>query len=206
MLYSFAVLEGVEFIPPTFAPHITEPRWKLSFAGTRTDRGALSKGLSNETATYFVVEARNIHGLIIPHNENEAPHFYLLMEFDSSRCPTCAIGFERAFIQHEDRSITRLNFSWEVAGENENTCDTLVFRDYPTTCNGAQIPQLDERRVVLCRFCGMVCGSSTQPLFTRKVTSSKRTYTLTFEQVLVHVKSIHLYDANGRHDVLASRL
>ena len=144
MIYSFAILEGVEFTLPTFVPRITEPRWKLLFAGTRTDRGALSEGLLNETATYFVVKAINIHGLIIPHNENEAPHFYLLMELDSSRCPTCSIGFERAFIQHEDRSITRPNFSWEVAGENGNTCDTLVFKDYPTTCNGAQIPQLDE--------------------------------------------------------------
>jgi len=66
------------------------------------------------------------------------------MEHDSSRCPTCTIGFERAFIQHEDRSITRLNCSWEAARENENTCDTPFFRDYPTTCNGAQIPPLDE--------------------------------------------------------------
>jgi hypothetical protein len=57
MLYSFAILEGVEFVPPTFAPHVTEPHWKLPFAGTRTDRGALSEGLSNETATYFIVKS-----------------------------------------------------------------------------------------------------------------------------------------------------
>lgn len=73
------------------------------------------------------------------HNENEAPHFHLLMEFDSSRCPTCAIGIERAFIQHEDLSITRLNFSWE-AGEAENmgssTYGSVVFTNYPTKCNG----------------------------------------------------------------------
>jgi hypothetical protein len=147
MIYSFVILDGVGDTPPTFAPHITEPCWKLPFAGTRTDRGALSEGLSKETATYFVVKRRNIHGLVVPHNENEAPHFHLLMEFDSSRCPTCAIGIERAFIQHEDLSITRLNFSWE-AGKAENmgssTCGSLVFTDYPTKCNEARIPQLDE--------------------------------------------------------------
>jgi len=148
MIYSFeAILE--EDSSPTFAPHITEPRWKLPFSGTRTDRGALSKGLSNETATYFVVKARDIHALVVPHNENEAPHFHLLMAFDSSPWPKCAIGFERAFIQHEDLSITRLNFSREAAGgEAENmdssSCSSVVFRDYPTTCNGARIPLLDE--------------------------------------------------------------
>ena len=68
------------------------------------------------------------------------------MEFDSSRCQTCAIGFERAFIQHEDRSITRLNFSWAKRKESEmgSSPVSVVFRDYPTTCNGARVPQLDE--------------------------------------------------------------
>ena len=149
MIYSFVILDGVEDTPPTFAPHITEPHWRVPFAGTRTDLGGLSEGFSNETATYFVVKAENsIYGLIVPHNENEAPRFHLLMEFDSSRCPTCAIGFERAFIQHEDLSVTRLDFSWAAAGELEimssRTCSSVVFRDYPTTCNGTRIPQLDE--------------------------------------------------------------
>jgi len=70
------------------------------------------------------------------------------MEFDSLSCLTCAIGFERAFIQHDDISITRLDFSREAAGEGENmgssTCSPVVFRDYPTTCSAARIPQLDE--------------------------------------------------------------
>jgi len=148
MIYSFAILEGVGISSPTFAPHITEPRWKLPFSGTRANRGTLSKGLWNETATYFVVKARDIHELVVPHNENEAPHFHLLMEFDSSPCPRCAIGFERAFIQHEDLSITRLNFSREAAGEAENMgskdCSSVVFRDSPTTCTGTRIPKLDE--------------------------------------------------------------
>ena len=153
MIYSFVILEGVEVTPPTLVPQITEPRWKLPFTGTRTDRGALSEGFSNETATYFVVKARNIYGLIVPHDEHQAPEFRLLMELeelDSSDCPTCAIGFEKAFVQHMDRSITRLSFSWET-GEAEkigsppaSNCDIVISRDYPTTCNGARIPQLDE--------------------------------------------------------------
>jgi len=149
MIYSFVIHEGVDVAPPTFVqPQITDPLWKLPFAGMQTDRGALSEGLSNDTATYFVVKAKNIHELVVPHNENEAPHFHLLMEFDSSSCPTCAIGFERAFIQHEDLSIARLNFSREAADNGENmgssTRGSVVFREYPTTCNVTRIPQLDE--------------------------------------------------------------
>lgn len=149
MIYSFDILDGVDDTPPAFTRHITEPRWKLPFFGTRTDRGALSEGLSTETATHFVVKARNMHGLIVPHNENEAPHFILLMEFesDSFKCPTYAIGIERAFIQHEEPLITRLDFSWE-AGLAENmsssTCGSVAFTNYPTTCSGARIPKLDE--------------------------------------------------------------
>jgi hypothetical protein len=154
MIYSFVTLEGVEVTPPTFVPQITEPRWKLPFAGTRTDRGELSEGFSSETATCFVVKARDIHALSVPHNEHQAPEFRLLMELDSSSsssCPTCAIGFEKAFIQHMDRSITRLSFSWET-GEAEmigssppaSTYGKVISKNYPTTCNGARIPQLDE--------------------------------------------------------------
>jgi hypothetical protein len=98
MIYSFVSVGGVEVTAPTVAPHVTEPLWKLPFAGTRTDRGALSEGLSNEIATYFVVKAKNIHGLIVPHNRHQVPHFRQLMEFDSPKDPTCAIGFEKAFM------------------------------------------------------------------------------------------------------------
>jgi hypothetical protein len=153
MIYSFVTLEGVAVTPPTFVPQITEPRWKLPFTGTRTDRGALSEGFSNETATYFVVKAKNIHALIVPHNEHQAPEFRLLMELeelDSSDCPTCAIGFEKAFIQHMDRSITRLSFSWEtgpaerIGSAPASTCGMVISRDYPTVWHGARIPRLDE--------------------------------------------------------------
>jgi len=106
MIYSFVIREGVDVAQPTFVPQITELLWKLPFAGTQTDHGGLSEGLSNDTTTCFVVKARNIHGLIVPHNENEAPHCHLSMEFDSSSCPTCAIRFEPAFIQHEDINYT----------------------------------------------------------------------------------------------------
>ncbi|KIM39062.1 hypothetical protein M413DRAFT_235340 [Hebeloma cylindrosporum] len=139
LIYSFVIAGRVEVAAPVVVPHVTEPLWKLPFPGTRTDRGALSQGLINETAMYFVVKAKNMHGLIIPHNENESPRFHPLMEFDSSRCPTCAIGLEKAFIQHEDSSISRLSMSWEKGEPG-----SVVFNDYPTTCNGARIPHFDE--------------------------------------------------------------
>lgn len=122
MIYNFVILEGVEVTPPPFVPQVTEPRWKLPFARTRRDRGGLSGAFSNETATYFVVKAGNtIHGLIVPHNEHQAPEFCLLLEFeefDSWVCPTSTVGFEKAVIQYVDRSATRLSFSWET-GEAE---------------------------------------------------------------------------------------
>jgi len=142
MIYSFIIPEGTQ---PTIVSRFPEPLWKLPFA---IDRGALSEGLSNDTVTYFVVKVKNIHELIIPHNENEAPHFRLLMEFDSLGCPTCATGFEQASIQHEDILITRLNFSREASGKGENmdsnTGDSVIFSDYPTTYNADRIPKLDE--------------------------------------------------------------
>jgi len=165
----------MEVAAPTVVPHVTEPLWRLPFAGTRTDRGALSEGFSNEVATYFVVKlARNLHGLIVPHNWYQIPHFRQLMGFDSPRNPTCAIGFEREFVQHRDRLTTHPSFSWEK-GEVENmgsslarTCGSVISRDYPTTCIGARIPQLDEEtgRVVQELIDGWSSYSSTQLLFT----------------------------------------
>jgi len=67
---------------------------------------------------------------------------------DLTKYFTIGFEFERAFIQHEDLSITHLNFSREAAGKEENmgssTCGSVVFRNYPTMCNAARIPQLDE--------------------------------------------------------------
>ncbi|KIM49832.1 hypothetical protein M413DRAFT_438950 [Hebeloma cylindrosporum] len=139
LIYSFLIAGRVEVAPPIVFPHVTEPLWKLPFPGTPTDRGALSQGLINETATDFVVKAKNMHGLIVPRNENGSPRFRPLMEFDSSTCPTCAIGLEKAFVQNEDSSVSRLSMSWEK-GES----GSVVFNDYPTTCNGARLPYSDE--------------------------------------------------------------
>ena len=141
----------MEVTSPTFVPQITEPCWKLPFAGTRSYRGELSKGFSSETATYFVVKAKNTHGLKNPHNEYnlKVPEFRPLMELYSSY-PTCAVGFETAFIQPMDQSITCLSFSWEtgeakkIGSPPASTSVSVISRDYPTTCNGARIPQLDE--------------------------------------------------------------
>jgi hypothetical protein len=146
LVYSFVTAGEAGVAPPVVALDATEPLWKLSFTGTQIDCGGLSQGLLNETATYFVVHARNLYALIVPHDEHQTPHFYPLVEFDSSKNPMCAIGFEKAFIQHMDRSITRLNFACEKgeASDTGSLPDSVVFRDYPTTHNGARIPKLDE--------------------------------------------------------------
>jgi len=54
------------------------------------------------------------------------------------------------------------------------------------------------RRIVLCRFCEMVSGSSIQPLFTRKVTSSKEDLYFSLWVSSGSRQSIHVHDANGR--------
>ncbi|KAF8804488.1 hypothetical protein BYT27DRAFT_7106757, partial [Phlegmacium glaucopus] len=150
MIYRFVTAGGTQITAPTGAPHITEPVWKIPLSGMRTDRGALSEGLSIEIATYFVIRARNLHGLIIPHDEYQAPHLQVLMEFDSPKDPTCAIGFEKAFIQHLDRSATRLSFSWEkqdaqnIVSRPLGSCVRVVSRDYPSVSNGARLVKLDE--------------------------------------------------------------
>jgi hypothetical protein len=146
LVYSFVTAGEAGVAPPVVAPDVTEPLWKLPFTGTRIEHGGLSQGLTNETATYFVVHARILYALIIPHDEHQTPHFHPLIVFDSSKNPICAIGFEKAFIQHLDRSITHLNFSWEKgeASDTSSSPVSVVFRDYPTTYNGARIPKLDE--------------------------------------------------------------
>ncbi|KAF8959736.1 hypothetical protein BDZ97DRAFT_2042290 [Flammula alnicola] len=168
MIYSFVPVR-VDVTAPTIVPHVAEPLWELPFGATRADRGALSEGFSDE----IVVKGRNLHGLTIPHNRHQAPHFRQLMEFDSPRDPTYAIGFEKAFIQHMDRLTTRLSFSWEE-GEAENmgscpasSCVRVTSRDYITKCNGVRLPStgfdgwywlFDTSTVVECQYCRQPSG------------------------------------------------
>ena len=67
MIYSFVTTGEAGVASPVLTPHLTEPLWKLPL---RIDFGGLSQGLSNETATLFVVNAGPLYGLIIPHNEH----------------------------------------------------------------------------------------------------------------------------------------
>ena len=94
MIYSFFTAGKAGFAPPVVTPYVTEPLWKLPL---RMDFGGLSQGLSNETATLFVVNAGPLYRLIISHDKHQTSHFHLLMVFNSSKYPKCAIGFEKAF-------------------------------------------------------------------------------------------------------------
>jgi len=65
MIYTIVIVE-METTAPTGTPTITEPLWKLPFPGQQECRGKFSQGFSNETATYFVFEAKHFHGFIVP--------------------------------------------------------------------------------------------------------------------------------------------
>lgn len=147
MIYSFKTIGGMAITAPTVTSLVTEPSWKIPFSGTRTDRGGLSAGLSNENASYFVVKAKSFYSLLVPRH-NQAPCFRELIGFDHAGIPTSAIGFQKALIQHADQSITRLSFSGKPqdsggADARPSSCVT-TSRDYPTITAGARLPKLDE--------------------------------------------------------------
>jgi hypothetical protein len=147
MIFSFKTIGRMDVTAPTVTSFVTEPLWKIPFPGTRTDRGGLSAGLSNENASYFVVKAKSLYSLLVPHHVRETPCFHELIQFDHSGIPTCAIGFQKALIQHSDQSTTRLSFSGKL--HDSDGIDTfpsscvITSRDYPTT-PGARLPKLDE--------------------------------------------------------------
>ena len=147
MIYTFVTVE-METTAPTGTPKVTEPLWKVPIPGQQEYRGRFSQGFSNETATYFVVEAKHFHAFTVPHNEHQTPHFHLLMdpEINSPRDPVCAFGFQKAFIQDVDWSATRLSFSWDgdTGSSPSNTYGRVILRDQPTTCNQTRPPQLDK--------------------------------------------------------------
>jgi len=147
MIYTLVTVE-TETTAPTGTPDITEPLWKLPFPGQQEYRCKISQGFSNETATYFVVEAKQFHGFIVPHNEHQTPHFHLLMdpEINSSRGPVYALGFQKAFIQDMGRSATRFSFSWagDTGSSPANTCGRAILENYPSTDDQTCPPQFDE--------------------------------------------------------------
>ena len=72
MIYTLVTVE-METTAPTGTSTNTEPLWKLPIPGQQESRGKISQGFSNETATYFVIEAKHFHGFIVPHNEHQTP-------------------------------------------------------------------------------------------------------------------------------------
>ena len=147
MIYSFDTVEGMDTTAPTLTSDVTEPLWKMPFPEARTNRGGLSEGISDEIASYFVVKAKTLYNLLIPHDDDQAPRFREFVRFERTAMSTCAIGFQKAFLQHSDRSITRLSFSGKVPqSEDVVAClssHVVAFRDYPTV-PGFPLPKLDE--------------------------------------------------------------
>jgi hypothetical protein len=151
MIYNFVIVEGVDPNPPADTPQITQPLWSLPVVGARTDRGALSQGLYNDLATHFILTTNHeILHLVVFNREGQAPHLIKMMEFDRPKAATSAIGFEKAFIQHERQTASRLSFSWDFR-EAESTdtqapcsCVCAISQDYPTTSDGARLPKFDE--------------------------------------------------------------
>jgi len=149
MIYDFNIVKEVEVTGPNITSNITEPLWKLPFADTRTLHGALSQGLSTPAATRFIVKAKALHEITIPHNKHEVPYFRELMALEQLKDMTFAIGFEKSFIQHSDRSVMRLSLTQGIREQDKGDCFAhsdfpVISRDYPTTPNGARLPKLDE--------------------------------------------------------------
>jgi hypothetical protein len=151
LIYRFVVVEGVDIAPPATTPEITQPLWSLPIVDARTDCGALSQRLYNEVATQFILTTdHKIINLFVPNNEDKAPHFIEMMEFNCPEAATFAIGFEKTFVQHLGHTILRLSFAWgtrEVGSVNTgvlSSCVCSISLDYPTTCNGAQLPKFDK--------------------------------------------------------------
>jgi hypothetical protein len=144
VIYRFVIVGPVEHAAPTVPQQIAEPLWKLSPGGTRI---VLSEGFSDDIATYFVVKARSVLGLVIPHNENQLPYFRLLMDFDPSKWTNFATGFEKALTQDADGSSRRLSFSWQagITGScSPSLSGGINSTSYPSMYYGSRVPQLDE--------------------------------------------------------------
>ena len=148
MIYSFKIVERMDITAPTLTSNVTEPLWKMPFPQTRTDRSGLSEGISDETASYFVVKAKTLYSLLIPHDDDQAPRFRELARFECTAMSICATGFQKAFLQHSDQSITRLSFSGKPQDpEDIIACPSshiVTSIDYPTVPGEIQLPKLDE--------------------------------------------------------------
>jgi hypothetical protein len=147
LIYSFVIAE-VEPTVTTLLPDITQPLWDIPLSKTRTGHGSLSQGITNRLGTCFIIHARNqILGLVIPHRQDQAPRSIEMMDFGQLEGLSFAIGFEKGVIQYGNRTVARLGFSWDVEDMGlcpKISCTCVLFRDYPTTPNGARPPKLDE--------------------------------------------------------------
>ena len=148
MIYSFKTVEGMDTTAPTLTSDVTEPLWKIPFPEARTNRSGLSEGISDEIASYFVVKAKTLYNLLIPHDDDQSPRFREFARFECTAMSTGAIGFQKAFFQHSDLSITRLSFSGKPQDPEDivacRSSHIVTFRDYPTVPGGILLPKLDE--------------------------------------------------------------
>lgn len=148
MIYSIVISEHTEIVSPAMNQLATEPLWKLSFDGSKIHHGALSDGLSDTLATYFIVTTdNNMFTLAIPHSNNGPPRLSILTSFDEPEPLKFVPGFEKAFAQNDQGQVTRLSYSWNREAGNAHaspvtlsTC--VVSRGYP--CDRPQRPMLDE--------------------------------------------------------------
>jgi hypothetical protein len=151
MIYSFVIIEGVEATAPAIHPAPTQPLWSIPLAGTHTESGSLSQGLSNGRGTHFILTTMDrILNVIVPNSEVQPPRLIEMMEYHRQERSTSVVGFEKAFIQHRDDSISRLSFSWDDREDGSvnpwlgGSCAHVMSKDYPTTHHGAYPPRFDE--------------------------------------------------------------
>lgn len=103
---------------------------------TRTDQGGLSQGLSTPLAMCFILTSYDrVVSFVIPHQKDQEPRLIEFMKLHGpAEIPTCASGFEKAFIQHRNHSVSRLTLSWdrrEAGGADSwlpGSCVRTVFK------------------------------------------------------------------------------
>ena len=160
MIYSFKTVEGMDTTTPTLTSDVTEPLWKMPFPQTRTNHSGLSEGVSDETASYFGVKAKTSYSFLIPHDDDQTPRFREFARFECTAMSICVTGFQKAFLQHSDQSITRLSFSGKPQDpEDIIACPSshiVISIDYPAVPGQIQLPKLDEETGRIVRELKMV--------------------------------------------------
>lgn len=157
------MIEQPHSAAPRFIEPFTEPLWKLPFDGSRIYHGALSDGLSDGVATYFIVSTGDhICRLAIAHESSEAPRLATLMSFDTTSVflPHLDVGFGKAFIQHK-KGVARLGYSWnreigDVDASTSSLQTSVVLPDYPTKYLDTRLAVFDEETGRIVQEAGVI--------------------------------------------------